>query len=801
MYWLRKLFRLIFFSAVSVGFLAIVLSCLIVFYLYIRITRDLPQIEKLSDYRPKAVTSIVAEDGDLLAEIYDERRYPLHFNEIPQVVKNAFLAAEDASFYSHPGIDMLSIVRAFWVNLRSHKAKQGASTITQQIVKSLLLTPERTYERKAKEAVLSYRLEKALTKDEIFSIYLNEIFLGSGAYGVKAAARVHFHKELSNISIAEAAFLAGLPQKPTLLSRPEHREEAIGRQHYALSQMSENKMITKEEYEAAKAEQIKIYPPEEQNVYAAPYYAGHAIKVLNELFEKRVLGDKAGSTSTNPGGLVVQTAADVKASEMAARALRHGVRDLDKRRGWRGAIGNIYDTHMRSGDETELSYIRVKSVGDLAFDAIYPAVIRKLDAKSGIAEIELGVFVGKVELAKAQWARTFLTKDDKRIGVRPESVLKLGDIIEVSLTEEAEAEKSKQTKNGLSFKLDQTPVVEGALVLSNALTGEVRAIIGGYDYKKSIFNRATQGLLQPGSAFKPFIYLAAIEHLNLAPNSIVPDEPISMIAGDGKIWAPQNFDEKFLGPITLRTALQRSRNVVSVYLLRRVGVERGIASARKLGITTPIGANMSIALGTAEVHLIELVRAYGAFAAEGWLADSLVIKSIKDRDGNLLYSQMPHQVKVIKDEDAFIMANMMKGVVERGTAQAVKVLNRPVAGKTGTTNDHMDAWFIGYTPEWVAGSWVGFDEKHPLGRPETGGRAAAPIFVELMQEFLADKPVIDFNIPDGVIPVPINLTTGTPVSPDTPGAFTEYFKLGTEPASEERSHTQSPQDYLSNDEF
>ncbi|MCC6953832.1 MAG: penicillin-binding protein, partial [Deltaproteobacteria bacterium] len=339
----------------------------------------------------------------------------------------------------------------------------------------------------------------------------------------------------------------------------------------------------------------------------------------------------------------------------------------------------------------------------------------------------------------------------------------------------------------------------------NVLTGEVIATIGGYDYRRSVFNRATQGHLQPGSSFKPFIYVAALDTLRYTPSTIVPDSPISLVAGNGQVWSPGNFDGKFLGPITLRRALERSRNVVSVFLLTKLGVDRGIQSARNLGITTPIDKNLSIALGTPEVIPLEMVRAYGTFAAGGRLADSVIVSSIVDRSGETIYEKRPQHKQALSEETAFLMANMMKGVVELGTATSVKVLGRPVGGKTGTTNDHMDAWFIGYTTDWAAGGWTGFDVKRPMGKQETGGKAAAPMFIYFMQEFLKDQPAIDFNIPDGVVPVAIDLAGGRPVDPSLPGAFIEYFKSGEEPSGEAAPTLDElqlqDQDYLSSDEF
>ena len=770
---------------VVLGLILSVVGGVVGAYFYIRLTRDLPKFDRLSDYRPKAVTSIYSDDGTLMAELYEERRYPVKFEEIPLRVRNAFLAAEDANFYSHPGIDITSIFRAMWVNLHHKSSKQGASTITQQIVKSLLLTREKTFERKAKEAILSYRIEKALTKDEILSIYLNEIFLGNTAYGIKAAGRVHFHKELNELTIAEAAFLAGLPQKPSYLMELAHRGEALQRQHYVLQQMLSKGMITAEERSAAEKEELKIFGVESRT-FLAPYFVAHA---ETELAEKLQSLDKR-LTPTNPGGFQVYTTADVKAHEIAERAVHRGLQEVDRRRGWRGPLGVV----DKEGAIPVKFTSSITDKNQLKPFIVYPAQITEI--QGGSVKVKLGELFGSFDLKKSTWANRFLTKDDRVTGIDIAKYLKVGQIIEVSL----DLDNTKDLGELLPLRLSQTPLVEGAFVIANALTGEVKIIIGGYDYEKSQFNRATQGLRQPGSSFKPFIYLAAVDDLGFTPSTIVPDEPISLVAGNGQMWSPQNFDEKYLGPITLRTALQRSRNVVSVYLLNKMGVDKGIQYARKLGITTPIGRDLSISLGTSEVKLIELVHAYGTFAAGGWLSDSLVVSKIRDRDGKLLVEQRPKQKQVISEESAFIMASMMKGVVERGTATIVKELGKPTAGKTGTTNDHMDAWFIGYTPEWAGGAWVGFDVKRPMGKPETGGRAAAPIFLYFMQEFLKDTPPLDFEIPDGVIPVPIDLNSGRPVEAGTPGAFIEYFKSGTEPTRDSGAST-PPGEYLSSQDF
>ncbi|HMO19008.1 MAG TPA: PBP1A family penicillin-binding protein [Oligoflexia bacterium] len=796
------MFRFFVWILVTGGILSIIVGGFAGLYFYNRLNRDLPRIEKLSDYKPKAVTSFYAEDGTLLVEVWDERRYPVALSEIPLHVKNAFLAAEDASFYAHGGIDFLSIVRAAWVNLTSKATKQGASTITQQIVKELLLSRERTYQRKLKEALLSYRLEKYLTKDEILSIYLNQIFLGSGAYGIKAAAKVHFHKELENVSIAEAAFLGALPKKPSELTRPANREMAMNRQAYVLRQLRDKGFITEEEYRVAREEKLTIYPQEEENLFASPYFATHSVKLAEEIIQKV----NSDYTLRDPGGFKIVTTVNVRADNLAQESLRLGLLSLDKRQGWRGALGNIRDDTRVPPKWDEL-----KEGEPLSLGRIYRARVVSVDQPRGRVRIEMGEFKGEIDVGNAKWAFSFAelvpgASDIKRSVVNPLKILKIGDIIEVSVKKRES--KEQESKPVYSLELDQTPAVQGAMVVMNAITGEVKSIIGGFDFKESKFNRATQGDLQPGSSFKPLIYLAAIEELGYTPSTIVPDEPISFPTLDG-VWAPKNFDQKFLGPISFRVALQKSRNVVSVYLVQKIGIDKTIRSARRLGISTPIPRNMSISLGTPEVKVIDMVRSYAPFASGGYLPDLLIVKSISERDGREIYRAEPRQEKVIEPAPAFIMAHMMKGVIERGTAQVLKKLGRPVAGKTGTTNDHMDSWFIGYTPDWVAGVWVGFDSKRSLGKAETGGRVAAPIFLDFMEDFLEGTPALDFIPPDDVVPVSVNVHTGVPVPPGSEGAFIEYFQATGGQYSDMLGRNRDPyqqkshevEDYLTNSDF
>ncbi len=799
---MSKIFRYVVFIISIVGIFSLCIGGLASVYFYNRLTRDLPKIEKLSDYKPKAVTQFFSNDGVLIAEIWDERRYPVLLEEMPAHVKNAFLAAEDASFYEHSGIDFFGILRAVWVNMTSRKTKQGASTITQQIVKELLLSRERTYERKIKEALLSYRLENSLSKNEILNIYLNQIFLGSGAYGVKAAAKTHFRKELVDLTIAEAAFLGALPKKPSELTRPENRSMALGRTRYVLKQMRAKDFITEDEYSVALSQELKIYPSNEDTLYHAPYFASHSIKEAEAVFQEKF----PELSLRDPGGYKIYTTLDLRADQIAEKALKTGLKEVDKREGWKGPIGNVAEVQKKP-----LKWTEVESVDELSEGVVYRALVSEVDKRRNRVQVKLGKVEGSVDFSSARWARTMASypqgsfEIDKK-AINPINEVKSGDIIEVSLTlikKENEADK-------FELILDQTPEAQSAMAIMNVQTGEVKTIQGGFDYQNSKFNRATQAYLQPGSSFKPFIYLSAIDILGLTPSSLVPDAPISFPTATG-VWSPQNYDEKFLGPITLRTALQKSRNVVSVYLLNRVGIDKVINMAKRFGISTPIARNMSLALGTSEVHMLDMVKAYAGIASAGYVPDQLIIKKILTRDDTELLVNSSRSENVVDPRSAFVLEHMMRGVVDRGTAQTVKALGRPVAGKTGTTNEHMDTWFIGFTPDLVAAVWVGFDTKRSLGKTETGGRAAAPIFLEFMKDYLGDGPVLDFVPPEGVTPVAVDVVSGVPVNPATPGAFIEYFKtdnlsqgqdvldLGGIPQESQRSREGA--DYLTNSDF
>lgn len=784
---------------------------------YYYITRDLPDFENVDDYRPPMVSTVYASDGTLAAEFYEERRYPAHLNEMPVFVPQAFLAAEDANFYHHTGIDPISILRAVAKNFIAGSARQGASTITQQVVKNLLLSPERKIKRKLKEAILSYRLEKRLSKDEILEVYLNQIFFGNNAYGIRAASELYFRKKLKELTIGEAALLAGLPKAPSLYSPLTHMDRAKKRQRYVLEQMVKAGFITQNEASEAERERIRVYPANPQNIFYAPYYVGE----VRRLFEARFK-----ELNVDRDGLKIYTALDLEADKMATGAMQKGLREVDKRRGWRGPLQS-YPLDA-AGRQRFMSKYGPRLPLRLEEGMIYPALVTDISKAKGTAQVELGEYRGTANLKDAVWARRRLDSSDKVTAVKPEEVLKAGDIIEVMLVPEPAQERAAQKDRELTqlieesggarsprqFVLDQTPEVEGAMVLIQPDSGKVLTTIGGYSYQRSVFNRATQAYRQPGSSFKPILYLAAVDGYKYTPSTIVYDTPRTFRVGD-QFWTPANFDEKFLGGITLRTALEKSRNLVSADIVSRIGVDAVIRYARKMGISSRLGRNLSIALGSSEVTVLELTRAYGVFAARGALFDSVLITKVVDRDGNVIYDyeteKLARATQVIDENSAFIMAHMMKGVIENGTGYRIKPIKRPVAGKTGTSNEQMDTWFIGYTPEWVCGVWVGFDTKKEIGEKETGGAVAAPIWLYFMTDFLnyqdksnyerlveetkseserlgidyvAPDPLLplDFSVPPGVDPFWVDKQSGLLSEAGAQGTVLEYFKKGTEPA-------------------
>ena len=724
---------------------------------YREIALDLPSVEQLAGYRPPVASQVFASDGTLIGEFYFEKRYLVPLEEIPPVVREAFLAAEDAHFYQHQGIDLQGIARAFVNNLVAGQVTQGGSTITQQVVKSLLLTPKKSYERKIKEIILARRLESELTKDEILWLYLNQIYLGSGAYGVAAAAQEYFGKPIGEVTLPEAAMLAGLPQAPSRYSPIRHPERAKGRQRYVLRRMQAQGFITPEEREAAEAAELDVSPNR------APAYRAASDMVE---FVRRSLEDRYGDRAPYQLGLRIYTPVDLEMQAAAEAAVRQGLRDFDKRRGYRGAPRRLSEAEAETflAEQTE-----ALERSGLAKGQILDGLVTGIDG--GLVRLRLGDRRAALPPSGREWAGQ-------------EAAFAPGDVIRVRVETLAD-------DGSVEVSLEQEPEVEGALLAMEARTGYVRAMVGSYDFRRSQFNRSIQAMRQPGSAFKPLVYAAALDR-GYTPASVVIDAPIVYDDRSAQLWKPENYDEKFHGATRLREALTYSRNIISVKLAQDIGLGYILDYLPRFGFDRPFPHNLSIALGSSEVTLLELVRAYGVFANGGRLNEPIFVMKITDQEGNVIEERIPESEEAISPQTAYLMTSMLQEVVRRGTATRAGVLNRPVAGKTGTTNDLVDAWFLGFTPDLVAGAWVGFDEKKTLGRRETGGRAALPIWVSFMQQALQGKPVTQFEIPSDIVFVNIDRKTGLRAPPESSSALLECFRRGTEPQRFARAAASEP---------
>jgi penicillin-binding protein 1A len=722
------------------------------FVIYREITADLPPVDQLVRYQPPVASRVYADDETLIGEFYLERRYLAALSRVPRHVRLAFLAAEDADFYRHAGVDPLSIARAMAANLLHSRVVQGGSTITQQVVKALLLTPERSYERKLKELILALRLEAKLDKDDILYLYLNQIYFGAGAYGIAAAARQFFDVDVEDLTLAQGALLAGLPQAPSRYDPQRHPHRAIARQHYVLDRMREEGFITAEEHAAARSEELVFARGRPASYHAAPWYVEHV---------RRLLEERYGGAAPYQLGLQIHTAVNLDLQRAAEQTLADGLRALDRRQGFRGPVRHLYD------DKVE-AFLRRE------------AARRRPDAGRALGVVRE---VGRDGLrVRTAWEEGFLPVSALVWSDRPISTaaFKRGDVIAVTVADEAQ-------DGTVRFALDQEPQVEGALVAIDPYAGEVKAMVGGYDFRRSQFNRAVQARRQPGSAFKPLLYAAAIDHGYTAA-SIVLDAPISLPNGNQPPWVPRNFKDRYHGPTTLRYALNNSLNSVTVRVVDAIGIRRVLDYLPRFGLQGPLQRNLSIALGTAEVSPLELVRAYGVFATLGKRFEPIFVTRVTDLQGNPLEfgHTRPDFQRVMRPATAYVITSMLKTVVEQGTGRKAAALGRPVAGKTGTTNDTHDAWFIGYTPDLLAGVWVGFDSEQTLGPRETGGAAAAPVWAAFMEHALRGHPVVDFPVPDGVTFAQIDRASGLRAVAGGDAAL-EVFVAGTEPTQYARA--------------
>ncbi|MDE3042378.1 MAG: PBP1A family penicillin-binding protein [Nitrospirota bacterium] len=738
---------------------AVLIGGLAVAGLVWHLSKDLPALEQLGTYQPSMVTQVYSSDKRLIGQFFIERRILTPVAEIPERLRRAVIAVEDVRFFEHPGLDYIGMLRAAWTNVRRGGKVEGASTITQQLARSLFLSSERTFDRKVRELILAYKMELVLTKEQILELYLNQIYFGQGAYGVASAAQTYFGKDLSALTIAESAFLAGLPKSPNHYSPFKAYDRAKKRQEHVLARMEEAGFLTGAEREQAVAETLNFRRP--GGVQAAPYFVEYV---------RQLLIAKYGEAMVYKGGLKVFTTLNLEMQKAAEASFAAGLRELDKRQGWRGPLRTVDVTAPTPSTFAATSDQAVK-VGDYR-----EGFVTKV-AKDHYL-VQVGTTVAKLAFDDMAWAKRRLTGSDtaKDVVLNPnlKQVLKSGDVIEVMV--------KKVDRDVVHVQLEQTPLVEGGLIALEPGNGAIRAMVGGYDFSRSEYNRAVQAHRQPGSAFKPIIYATAVNQ-GMSPASVILDAPVVYEQEqDEKTWKPENYGKKFHGMVSLRDALAQSHNLATVRLLDKVGVKNVIEFAKTVGITSPLAADLSLGLGSSSVGLMELTSAYSVLLNQGSRAEPYVILFVKDNAGKVLEQAEPQALAVISKETAYLITSMMEDVIQKGTGQAAKVISRPIAGKTGTTDEFINAWFIGGAPNLVSGIYVGFDDRRSLGETESGAHAALPIWINFMKEALKQMPVMAFTIPEGVTFVKVDSATGLLEGEQEGQASTvELFTKGSEP--------------------
>ncbi|MFZ9888055.1 MAG: penicillin-binding protein 1A, partial [Myxococcota bacterium] len=823
--------------------------------------RDLPTLRSLEDYSPPVTSHVYDANGHVVARFYEQRRTVIPVERIPAHVKNAFLAAEDAEFYMHEGIDWTAVFASVLNELKVKAfggSRRGGSTITQQTAKTLLLSPEQTYSRKLKEMLLAKRIEEELTKDEILHLYLNQIYFGHGAYGIEEAARTYYGRGVAQLTLGQAASLAAVPKSPSRINPFANPARVRSRRAYVLDQMVKHGFATTGDVTRAKQEAVRVHVEPPEYLDTAPYYA-EAVR--------RTLVERYGEHMVNAGGLKVYAALDAQLQVAATRALKDGLRAVDKRQGWRGPLvrldpddaklfrealederrrrfppeetPELNDGQVEGVPIWDLSPLRTTELGaylaagrteeearhdDADGDSppedpeeksarrwpplravkiahvktgqIVGGVVTKVDPVEKRAVVDLGTLDVVIPLSGMSWARAFDPAKATRAPKSPMEVLRVGDVALVKIEGIVTSRKDKQGKPlrpWLEGSLEQEPLVEGALVAVDPHSHRVLALVGGYDFERSKFDRASQAWRQPGSSFKPFIYALGIEERRFTPvgfleggqTRLITDAPkVFFDRWTGKKWAPKNSGNQFRGDVTLRTCLTYSVNTCSLSILETIGVERVDKFAHALGLASkehPVPQNLTLALGTGEVTPLHLVNAYSVFPGGGLYAPPVLIEKVKRPDGSVLETARSEPVQVLSASTSFVMSDLMKSVVENGTATGAKKLGRVVAGKTGTTNEARSVWFVGFTPDIVAGAYVGFDNNEPLGNREYGGKAALPIWLDFMREAVRERPDRDFSMPDDVVRRTIDTRTGLLVeeAAKKAAAAINYESVGT----------------------
>ena len=752
-----------------------------------------PRLDAVTDYRPLRASQVFSADGEMIGQFYVEKRVLLPVSEIPLTVRHAFVAAEDARFYSHGGVDYLGIVRAAFANLRAGHVVQGGSTITQQVAKLLIVGKERSIARKIREAMLAHRIEAVLGKDQILGIYLNHVYLGHGAYGVAAAAAAYFGKDLKDLSVAEAALLAGLPKAPGRATPFHDFAKAQARQRYVLDQMQSLGFLTAAEAETARREAV-VLVTRDQNLtnVDAPYF----VETI-----RRYVADNYGDEELLERGLRIYTTLDMRRQRAAEAAVRSGLVDLERRLGWDGPIG-----HMDGEQRHRLLRGRPRAFGPAGFlidddeqddhllmpdelvdpSTTYAAVVNV----SGVSNKHVTVSSGTltVPMDPADEARLLAWErkpDGKAAPGSGAPRITTGDLAPVQFRlvpgPRPGARGAAREPHHLVATLASAPSVQGALIAIDPHTSELLSMVGGYDYGQSQFNRARQAHRQIGSAMKPFIYASAIDR-GMTEVTIKYDAPVKFKTASG-VWAPHNYKHEFLGPLTLRTAIAKSVNTVSAQLVAQMGVDAVIDTMRRLGIRSALPHSLSLALGTADLTLEEVAYGLATFPAGGEEVKPVMIRRVVDADGRVLEEHTAHapRARKISAETAYIVTDLMKGVVEIGTGKGARALGRPAAGKTGTSTNYRDAWFFGFTPDLLCGVWIGRDDFKPIAHDATGGQVALPVWLSFMRQAVKGMPVRDFQPPPGIVFARADPEKGLPAAPSKAGSRLTPFKRGTLP--------------------
>ncbi|MCZ6697263.1 MAG: PBP1A family penicillin-binding protein, partial [Acidobacteria bacterium] len=691
------------------------------------LTFDIPEVRHLQDWRPPVVTSLYAANGSILHQFGSQKRIVIGIDQIPQAFLDALIATEDARFFDHVGIDPRGIARAIIMDILRARKAQGGSTITMQLARSLFLKPVKTIRRKLQEMVLALQIEKTFTKNEILTFYCNQVYMGHGRYGIESASQHYFNKPVRQADLPQSVLLAGLIQRPESYSPFRSPERAFSRRNHVLNRMVKENKISSATADAVRETPIEVNRRQTEDDLA-PYFVEEVRRYLNA---------KYGDVALYEEGLEVHTTLDPVMQAGANRAVFEGLRTLDKRQGFRPITMNVLEEHPDLGDYVHPDWSRPPVVGTLRH-----GVITEISSKEGM--VRLGEYTATLTPKAIAWTKSkSLT-----------TALKVGDVAPF-LVNEIDDETAS-----LAVTLDQVPLVEAALIAIDPATGEIRALVGGYDFDRSEFDRAVQSKRQAGSAFKPFVFTAALDAgMSLADR--IFDEPTVFIdPATEDEYQPNNYYRKYYGNMTLREALEKSRNIAAVKLLNQIGYRPTIGIARKMGITTPLRPYPSMALGTMEVSLIDLTTAYSIFPNQGVRIDPHFIRYVTDRDGKMREEAKPKVTEAIQADVAYVMTYLLQGVTESGTGAAAAILKRPLAGKTGTTDDLADAWFIGFSPSLAAGVWVGFNQKKSLGERETGSRAALPIWIDFMRVAHAGRPVEKFQRPANVVYVPIDRKTG-----------------------------------------